>query len=98
MSSRLYGRRWRKNRKLFLTEHPLCVMCRDEGRTTPATEVDHIKQHHGNPILFWDRDNWQGLCAYHHRNIKARMERSGKVPGSKADGTPIDPAHHWHTG
>lgn len=92
---KLYGRRWRNLRKAFLTENPLCVMCADEGRMTPATEVDHIKKHSGDVVLFFDASNWQGLCAYHHRSVKAQMERSGKVKGNKADGTPIDPNHHW---
>ena len=71
-------------------------MCADEGRMSPATELDHIEKHSGNPVKFYDSNNWQGLCAYHHRNIKAQMERSGRVKGNKADGTPIDPNHHWN--
>ena len=71
-------------------------MCADEERVTPATEVDHIEKHNNDPVLFWDVNNWQPLCAYHHRSVKARMERTGKVVGNKADGTPIDPEHHWN--
>ena len=94
---RLYGRRWRKLRAAWLSENPLCVMCEDEGRVAPATELDHIKKHNGDPVKFYDSSNWQGLCAFHHRTVKAQMERSGKVKGSRADGTPIDPNHHWNT-
>ena len=72
-------------------------MCEQEGRATPAVELDHIKKHDGNPELFWDsKNNWQGLCAFHHRSVKAQIERSGVVRGSKADGTPIDPSHYWN--
>ena len=94
---KLYGSKWRRARRIFLAEHPLCVMCEQEGKTEPATEVDHIERHRGDKQLFWDVENWQGLCAFHHRSIKAQMERSGKIKGSKADGTPIDPNHHWTT-
>ena len=93
--NKLYGRRWRKARQNFLTLNPICKMCEDEGRADPATEVDHIKKHNENEELFWDVDNWQGLCAYHHRSIKAQMERSGVVKGCKVDGTPLDPNRGW---
>lgn len=92
----LYGRTWRKARRIFLAEHPLCVMCTDEDRVSSATEVDHIEKHNGDPILFWDTKNWQGLCAFHHRSVKAQMERSGIVRGSRVNGTPIDPNHPWN--
>jgi hypothetical protein len=32
------------------------------NRQTPATVVDHIIPHTGDPELFWDVDNLQGLC------------------------------------
>lgn len=92
---KLYGRRWRKLRKAYLTENPYCVMCKDESRIALATELDHIKKHNGNEQLFYEENNWQGLCAYHHRSVKAQMERSGVVKGNKEDGTPIDPNSHW---
>ena len=39
---RVYGSRWDKARLRFLQQHPLCVMCEQQGRITPATVVDHI--------------------------------------------------------
>ncbi len=71
-------------------------MCIDEGRVETATELDHIQKHDGNQELFWDQGNWQGLCAYHHRSIKAQMERGGTVRGNKTDGTPLDPGAAWY--
>ena len=68
-------------------------MCQQEGRDTLATEVDHIVKHNLDPELFWDVDNWQGLCADHHRRTKAQMERSGRIKGHNLDGSPIDPNH-----
>lgn len=70
-----YDARWRRARAVYLREHPLCVRCEREGRITPATVVDHIVPHKGDMELFWDRENWQPLCARHH-NIKTAREDS----------------------
>ena len=94
----LYGRAWRKARRIFLSENPLCVMCEDEGIVKAAEEVDHIEKHNGDPVLFWDVSNWQGLCRFHHRSVKAQMERAGTIRGSRIDGTPMDPLSPWHNG
>ena len=66
ISTRLYGRQWRKERALYLKLHPLCKICMSENRVTPATEVDHIIPHKGNYDLFWDVNNWQALCKICH--------------------------------
>jgi len=82
-------------RQQFLAENPLCVYCADEGKVSAATELDHIQKHEGDVELFYDVENLQGLCAHHHRSTKAQIERSGKVRGSRADGTPLDPNSYW---
>lgn len=41
-------------------------MCEEEGRVKAATDLDHINPHKGDMVLFWDKDNWQGLCHSHH--------------------------------
>ena len=66
-------------------------MCQQQGRTTIATVVDHIKPHRGDRRLFWDSDNWQPLCAPHHSSTKQREEHRGKVIGVDAEGWPLDP-------
>jgi 5-methylcytosine-specific restriction protein A len=38
-----------------------------------ATDVDHIVPHHNDPVLFWDRTNFQPLCHRHHAE-KTRRE------------------------
>ena len=96
--SKLYGHRWRKIRAQFLAENPLCVMCQEQGHITAATELDHIIRHKGDPVLFYDVSNLQGLCADHHRRTKARMERSGETIGCDVNGTPLDPNHPWNQG
>lgn len=45
--------------------------------------------------LFWDKSNWQGLCAHCHNSHKQRREKSGVEVGSDVDGFPLDPRHHW---
>ena len=73
-TQRGYGYKWQKARAKFLDEHPLCRYCEREGRITAATVVDHIQPHRGNQELFWDKKNWQSLCARHHNSDKAREE------------------------
>ena len=60
--ARGYNAEWRRARKAFLQKHPLCAECRQNGRLTPATVVDHIIPHRGDRTLFWDENNWQPLC------------------------------------
>lgn len=83
-----YTSRWDKARKTYLMQHPLCVMCKREGRVTPATVVDHIIPHKGDQALFWDTDNWQSLCAPHHNRDKQREER-GRFQAVGEDGWPL---------
>ena len=65
-AERGYDRRWQKARAWYLRRRPWCVRCKAEGRLTPATVVDHIKPHRGDPELFWDEKNWQPLCKSCH--------------------------------
>ena len=36
--------------------------------------VDHIEPHKGDMALFWDQDNWQSGCQWHHDVVKKRLE------------------------
>jgi 5-methylcytosine-specific restriction enzyme A len=72
-----YGPRWRRARAAYLARHPLCVPCRAAGRLASATVVDHIVPHGGDPVLFWDEGNWQGLCKPCHDAKTAREGRWG---------------------
>ena len=65
-AARGYDSKWRSARKLYLRKNPLCVKCRANGRLEPATVIDHIVPHRGDPKLFWDQDNWQALCKACH--------------------------------
>ncbi|WP_196941894.1 hypothetical protein [Pseudooceanicola algae] len=44
--------------------------------------TDHIVPHKGDQRLFWDKNNWQPCCAWHHDVVKQALERAfeaGKV-------------------
>ena len=61
-AGRGYTGKWQRARTTFLKKHPLCAYCLAQSRLTPATVVDHVIPHRGDPALFWDEANWQPLC------------------------------------
>ena len=75
-SQRGYGARWRKARKQYLQENPLCKRCEQKGKLVPATVVDHILPHLGDQDKFWDMENWQPLCKPCH-DMKTAREDGG---------------------
>lgn len=96
-SKRMYDTaRWRALRKAFLDEHPLCALCAKAGKIEAADTVDHVRPHKGDPILFWDWDNLQSLCAPCHDSIKRQQEHRGFSGAADRDGLPIDPKHPWN--
>jgi 5-methylcytosine-specific restriction protein A len=95
-NARGYTYRWQKAREQYLRLHPLCVMCQQQNRLTPATVVDHKVPHRGDQVLFWSEDNWQSLCKTHHDGAKHSEEMTGRVRGCDASGQPLDPNHHWN--
>ena len=78
-AERGYGYKWQQARAGYLRSHPLCVMCQADGVIEPATVVDHIVPHEGDQALFWDKRNWQSLCATHHNSDKQRAERAERA-------------------
>jgi 5-methylcytosine-specific restriction protein A len=94
MTVSLYNRRrWRDRlRKAQLDRQPLCKMCLEEGRTTPATVADHVVPHKGDRMLFW-RGKLQSLCKLHHDSAKKRAEARGYDTRIGEDGWPTDPKH-----
>jgi 5-methylcytosine-specific restriction enzyme A len=73
-SKQAYGVQWRRARKRYLAEHPLCVMCLKEEKVVPATVVDHVIAHKGDMGLFWDKNNWQALCKRCHDTKTAKVD------------------------
>lgn len=61
--------RWKKARKIYLANNPICAMC---GADT-AKHVDHIEQvYSDNEAKFWDANNRQALCVSCHSKKTAR--------------------------
>ena len=87
--------RWQKIRKAHITEHPLCEMCLQQGKTTLAKVVDHITPHRGNEVLFYSGP-FQSLCYAHHNSTKQKMEKREVIIGGNVDGSPLDPNSHWY--
>jgi len=74
----LYGSRWQRARKSFLSRNPLCAECLKNGITKAADVVDHRTPHKGDIKLFWMVSNWQGLCFKCHNTKTAKEGAFGK--------------------
>ena len=72
--------RWQKMRALVLAEEPCCRACLWVGRTTAASEVDHVIRLRDRPDLALVRSNLQALCSTCHAS-KSGQERSGSAAG-----------------
>jgi 5-methylcytosine-specific restriction endonuclease McrA len=79
--SGIYTRkRWRTLRATKIAKNPICELCLSEdAKVTPAEEVHHLIpctecDDTGVPQCenFWDIDNLQSLCVYHHRRDTRR--------------------------
>jgi len=49
-----------------LAKEPWCADCLAEDVHVFASEVDHIRPHNGDPVLFFDETDLQSLCKPHH--------------------------------
>ena len=59
--------RWKRLRLKTLRRFGhLCVVCRQQGRTVGATDVDHIQPAAGDESLFYAGANLQALCRECH--------------------------------
>ena len=66
-----YGRAWKRIRDRYAREHPLCEMCKEDGRLTPTDEVHHIL-----PVSqggTHDRSNLMSLCKSCHNKIHLEL-------------------------
>jgi 5-methylcytosine-specific restriction enzyme A len=66
--------RWQRLRAEVLQDEPFCRSCRARGVRALTVDVDHIQKHDGDPVLFWKRDNLQGLCKRCHTVKTTRGE------------------------
>lgn len=74
-AERGYGAKWQRYRAAYLSKHPLCVMCEQQGMVRAASVVDHITPHRGDQRLFWEPGNHQALCKACHDGDKQRQEQ-----------------------
>lgn len=80
-----YSAKWDKASKGFLAKHVLCLACAAAGIDEVARVTDHIVPHRGDMTLFWDRNNWQSCCRWHHDVVKQRLEREFEAGRISAD-------------
>ena len=81
--------RWQRLRVLVLSSEPCCRYCAEQGRTTVATDVDHIRPVAEAPGLAFDQDNLQPLCHACHSSVKQAEEARGYRIGCGVDGVPL---------
>jgi 5-methylcytosine-specific restriction protein A len=70
-----YDYQWEKYRKYFLSQFPLCQVCKKKGNVTPATVVHHIvpvTSH--DDVLFYDQENHMAVCRDCHERIHGRKK------------------------
>ena len=61
--------RWQQVRQIKLNRNPLCERCLSLGRTTPATEVHHVRPVADHPGLAYAMPNLLSLCRPCHQEI-----------------------------
>lgn len=88
-----YDTSWDKLSLAYRAANPLCVRCKEQGRTEPARVTDHIIPKSKGGTNDWS--NLQSLCFAHHDSTKQSEERLGYAKGCDADGNPLDPTHPW---
>lgn len=75
-------KRWKDLRLAILRRDPICRVC---GRAA-STVADHVKDHRGNPVLFYDAKNLQGICKPCHDG------KTGSMHGGGGRNAPAAPA------
>lgn len=86
---------WKRIRLDQLKREPLCRFCREMGKTTGATEVDHIEPCKDDPIKQRDAANLRSLCAPCHAPLRHAYAR-GYSNAIGPDGYPTDPRHPFN--
>lgn len=92
-----YDTKWEKERKAYLAANPWCCKCAAHGIRTKATVVNHIIPHRMDLRLFWNRRNWEPVCApCHNGATQSEEKRQGggrwgySIPhGVKPSGIPV---------
>lgn len=74
----LHSAAWRKERELYLAEHPLCERCLEKGRIVPSWGVHHRDRNQLNRA----EENKEALCFMCHEE-EHKDERWGRDECSK---------------
>ena len=85
------SRRYRKARRAFLRQNPLCVKCAERGLTVAAEELDHVLRAVDRPDLFMERTNWMALCQPCHERKTVGENRVDVHPWDKPIDDMVDP-------
>jgi 5-methylcytosine-specific restriction enzyme A len=76
---------WKAIKRHRLVQEPYCRQCALEGRTVPATHVDHIESHRGQWAQFTKYENTQSLCPRHHNaHRRCGAPKTGKSEAKAA--------------
>jgi 5-methylcytosine-specific restriction protein A len=86
--------RWRTRAKHQLQVKPLCALCEEQGRVTPATIADHDPPHKGDYNAFL-LGPIRSLCKTCHDGLQGIKAR-GYSSTIGDDGFPIDPRHPFN--
>lgn len=73
--------RWQKLRQEVLRRdlyrcQQTGVLCIGKYPAANSPVVDHIKQHHGDEVLFWEPGNLQTVSKAYHDSDKQKQERA----------------------
>ena len=86
--------RWRTRAKHQLRTDPLCCLCKEQGRVTPATIADHNPPHRGDYNAFL-LGPLRSLCKPCHDGLQA-IKHKGYQSDVGDDGYPIDARHPFN--
>lgn len=76
--------KWRCLRQKKIASQPLCERCVDEGRSTLASEVHHVKPvetgltYHEMHSLMFDYSNLMSVCKHCHVSLHKELESFSK--------------------
>lgn len=65
---------WQAIRVAVFADEPLCRRCHASGLVVPATVVNHVERHHGDPVKFF-AGPFEPLCKPCHDGEVQREER-----------------------
>lgn len=77
LKQKFYHKRvWKDLRQWYLRQEPLCEMCKEAGKLTPAHSIDHkIPFEDPTDPLAVDSNNLKSLCLECHSVVTAREQK-----------------------